>query len=249
MSTSKVVPIAGYCGAVPNTFVRQEGEAEHLAVLLPGMGYTCDMPLFYYAENLLTERGADVLRVEYAYGRRADFGELSDDEQLRWLLADATAAYRVGLGQRAYRDVTLVGKSLGTLAMGHLLTAEERPAGTTRAVWLTPLVREERLREQMGRCDGRSLVVIGTADPHYDVELLDEVRAATRGGNRGDRGGGPRAGRAGSSGGVGRGCGSGGAGDGGVPGALVAARVMPTKDRSWPRGRSRTRPSAIGICG
>ena len=182
MSTDQVLPIAGCRGeSVPNRFVRLDEETKHLAVLLPGMGYTCDMPLFYYAENLLTERGADVLRVEYAYGRRPDFGKLSKSEQRRWLLEDATAAYRAGLAQRPYEDVTFVGKSLGTLAMGHLLTAEERPAGKTRAVWLTPLLRQDSLRAQVRRYGGPSLFAIGTADPHYDPAYLNEVRAATGG--------------------------------------------------------------------
>jgi len=182
VASGKSLAIAGYRGEpVPNTFRRQQGETARLAILFPGMGYTCDMPLFYYAENLLTEGGADVLRVEYAYGRRPDFGQAPKSEQQRWLLADATASYRAGLAQRPYQDVTLIGKSLGTLAMGHLLTTEERSASGTRAVWLTPLLRQASLRDQVRRHGGPSLFAIGTADPHYDPALLADVQAATRG--------------------------------------------------------------------
>lgn len=178
MPTAQRLPITGYGGeSVPNEFLRQEGGADHLAVLLPGFAYGCDMPLFYYAENLLLDAGADVLRVEYAYHRRPGFRELPEAEQLAWLLADASAACRAGLIQRPYQAVTLVGKSLGTLAMGHLLTNEAWP-GHVRAVWLTPLLRDDRLREQMHRFGGASLVAIGTDDTHHDPASLAGLTAA-----------------------------------------------------------------------
>jgi pimeloyl-ACP methyl ester carboxylesterase len=180
MYTAESLPINGYRGEpVPNEFLRQEGESDHVAVLLPGMGYTCDMPLFYYAESLLLHTGADVLRVEYAYNRRPDFRELPQDEQRRWLLADATASFRAALGQRPYREVTLIGKSLGTLAMGHLLA--EFPGHGVRAVWLTPLLREDGPREQMRLHGGPTLLATGTAHPFYDPLSLDEVPEAIEG--------------------------------------------------------------------
>ena len=181
MTTPTRLTINGYRdGVVPNQFLRRDGETDHLAILLPGMGYTCDMPLFFYAQNLLEERGADILRVEYDYGRRPDYQRFSDDEQRQCLFEDADAAYRAGTGQRAYRTVTVIGKSLGTLAMGHLLTSfrEERPAAT-RAVWLTPLLRDDALRAQMRAASARSLIAIGSADRHYDPASLDELRAKT----------------------------------------------------------------------
>ena len=150
-------------------------------MLLPGMAYTCDMPLFYYAENCLTERGADLLRVEYAYNRRPDFYNLATAEQARWLFVDATVALQVGLAQREYDVLTLVGKSLGTLAMGHLLTNQLKPVEVLNEIWLTPLVGDASLREQIRRFDGRALVVIGTADAEYDPVVVDEVRQAAEG--------------------------------------------------------------------
>jgi predicted alpha/beta-hydrolase family hydrolase len=124
---------------VPNRFLHTKGASDQLAVLLPGLGYTLDMPLFYYAENLLQERGWHVLRVEYAYNTRPEFQTLPKLERDRWILADTTAAWRAGLSQRTYERVVLIGKSLGTLAMGHLLTLADLPPNVG-AVWLTPLL-------------------------------------------------------------------------------------------------------------
>ncbi len=138
------------------------------------------MPLFYYAENLLLDRGWDVLRVEYAYNKHPEYQTLSAPERHQWLLADATAAWRVALGQRSYERVVLIGKSLGTLAMGHLLTTPAPPP-TLGAAWLTPLFGEERLRQQIRQYGGPSLFVIGTADPHFDPVVLEEMQVATIG--------------------------------------------------------------------
>ena len=181
MATPTTLTIQGYRDeAVPNRFLRPESAIDQLAVLLPGLGYTLDMPLFYYAGNLLLERGWDVLRVDYAYNKRPEFQTLPKQERDRWLLADTTAAWRAGLSQRRYERVILIGKSLGTLAMGHLLTMADSPAGMG-AVWLTPLLSNERLRQQIQQYGGPSLFVIGTADPHFDPVVLEQMQVATVG--------------------------------------------------------------------
>ena len=181
MATATTLTIQGYRDeAVPNRFLRPQGAINHLAVVLPGFGYTLDMPLFYYAQNLLLERGWDVLRVEYAYNTHPEFQTLPEMERNQWLLADTTAAWRAGLGQQTYDRVVLIGKSLGTLAMGHLLTMADPPPNVG-AVWLTPLLAEERLRQQISQYGGPSLFVIGTADPHFDPVVLEKMQVATIG--------------------------------------------------------------------
>jgi predicted alpha/beta-hydrolase family hydrolase len=181
MATATTLTIQGYRNEpVLNRFLRPEGAIDHLALLLPGYGYTLDMPLFYYAEKLLLERGWDVLRVEYAYNTRPEFQTLPKSERDRWLLADTTAAWRAGLGQRAYERVVLIGKSLGTMAMGYMLTMAD-PHPNVGAVWLTPLLGEERLRQQIQQYGGPSLFVIGTADPHFEPVVLEKMQVATIG--------------------------------------------------------------------
>lgn len=171
--------IAGYQNRpVPNRLLRHDGESDRLAILLPGFGYTLDMPLFFYAQNLLTGAGADVLRVEYAYNQVPSFGKLPPGEAGRWLAADVGAAYQAAISQRPYRELILVGKSLGTMAMGHLLTNPDRFAGEIRAVWLTPAFRMPGLTALMARAVVPSLIIIGDADPHYDPAALAALPAA-----------------------------------------------------------------------
>jgi hypothetical protein len=165
---------------LPHTFLKQEMETDHLAILLPGVGYTVHMPLLYYPMLELVERGADVLRVETIYVKQSGFEELSPSDRARWVFADAIAACGVALAQRSYEHITLVGKSLGTMTMGYLLTSEARLA-RARAIWLTPLLWNDVLRSQIQQTSPRSLFVVGTADPHYSPAFLSEVVKATGG--------------------------------------------------------------------
>jgi hypothetical protein len=171
----QALKIAGYRGElVPNTFFHQNGEADYLAILFPGIGYTCQMPLLYYETRLFLSLGADVLWVEYAYNR-ADFKSLPDSEQKNWFNADVTASCKAGLEQRPYSKLTLSGKSLGTLALGHLLTSEPS-LSHAEAIWLTPLLKGEKLREEIKKARQRSLLVIGTKDANYDAARLEEMK-------------------------------------------------------------------------
>ncbi len=180
MYSFQTVEIAGYRNEpVPNTFIRQEGPAEHIAIALPGIGYGCQMPMLYYPSRWLLDHGADVLWVEYAYLRWADYGGMTSAEKGQVLLADTTAACRAALAQRSYKRVTVLGKSLGTLAMGHLLTAEPALA-QARAIWLTPLLQNVNLRSQMQHSRQPALIVVGAADSHYDRAALEQVQSATQ---------------------------------------------------------------------
>jgi fermentation-respiration switch protein FrsA (DUF1100 family) len=49
------------------------------------------------------------------------------------------------------------------------------------AVWLTPLLATERLRQQISQYGGPSLFVIGTADPQFDPAVLKQMQVATTG--------------------------------------------------------------------
>ncbi len=158
---------------VPNTFFRQPRGTSYLAVVLPGLAYTCRAPALYYPTLLLLDRfGADVFWVEYDYFWRAGFSDLPEREQDRRLFADTDAALRTALSRGPYERLILVGKSLGTLAMAHLLATDATPPGKVEAVWMTPLLSEDSVRERIRERGVRSLAIVGTADPEYASEAL-----------------------------------------------------------------------------
>lgn len=171
------LPIRGYRDEpVPHRFHRQDTEAHHLALVLPGFGYSCDMPLLYFTVSHLLDQGADVLQVEYDYSRRPAYRALDADERQRWLLADVAAASRAALAQRSYRQFTVIGKSLGTRAMPHLLATAPR-LRHARTIWFTPVWLEEAVAAHLRSAAQPALVVIGTADPYYDAAIVEALRA------------------------------------------------------------------------
>lgn len=162
---------------IPNTFIKQE-TSNHLAIIFPGRGYNADMPLLYYTTSVLAERNADILQTRYNYQTEA-FESLSEKAQYEKIIGDCSAAFTTAIRQRDYSFVTLVGKSLGTLALGHLLTQTE--IAKTKFIWLTPLFHNEHLRQQMMSVKHQALFVIGTKDPLYSKEVLEVVESATGG--------------------------------------------------------------------
>ncbi len=176
MAEHLILSITGFNGkSVPNQFLKQTGEANGLTILLPGLGYTCDMPLFYYTELQFLVGGYDVLRVDYDY-RGQDFQPWDNPGNSRRLFEDVSAAVREGLSQREYREVIVVGKSLGTLAMAQLADVAAMP-NTWRTVWLTPLLKNALVWQAVQVRTGPMAIVIGTEDHHYDAERLAALDA------------------------------------------------------------------------
>jgi hypothetical protein len=163
---------------VPNTFMIQPTPTQHLGIILPGYRHSVDRADLHYAGRILLEQGADLLRVEYAY-YRTDFMQQPDNEQDKWISSDVFAICNTALSHRAYNQITLVGKSLGTIAMGHLL-ADRRYQNATY-VWSTPLLTVEWLRSRIEQVHPRSLFIIGTADKFYKPDILKHLEKVTKG--------------------------------------------------------------------
>jgi hypothetical protein len=164
--------ISGYKGeAVPNTFIRAGARSEKIAVLFPGLNYSCQAPLLYYTTYHLLAKGFDVLLVEYDYRKR---GDLNDSEFDELVSADANAAYDAAIDQSSYDSVMLVGKSVGTGALSSIM--EKRgPVKGAKFLWITPLFEDRRIyRNALASC-ASSLFVIGTGDPHYDRKKILEL--------------------------------------------------------------------------
>lgn len=179
MVTESMLSIAGYNDSpVPNRLRQSDGAVGCLAMLLPGYGYTLDMPLFYYLENLCLDRGVDVLRVETAYNQNAVFRAAPEPEQARWVAADARAAWQAGRAQADYASAVLVGKSLGTLGLAALLAEPLSRPKSVQSIWLTPLLSEQTVRQTLLRLGDSAQIVIGDADPHYDPDVLADLEGA-----------------------------------------------------------------------
>lgn len=173
------IKINGYRGEVKNTFYRQHEETGKIAIMFPGMGYTCQMPLIYYPTMLLLDLGFDVLWVETDYGDNEEFMSLGDDEKEEWMRGDASAALDAAFERRNHKRLILLGKSLGTGSLA-VLSASDSLLADTRFCWLTPLLKDNDVFNAINSVKGRSLLVIGTADPRYDKALLEKIKDGGR---------------------------------------------------------------------
>ncbi len=181
MYTFEKLDIQGYCEeSLQNTLFRLKEKTGKLALIFPGRGYTSRMPLLYYTTYLLLGKQFNVLTIDYDYFGKPEFETLEWDEKERWLFADVESAFNVVESLTDMRVKLLVGKSLGTLAVGHLLDSfpETRDC---KVIWHTPLIGLPDLFEQIEKHHPESLFVIGSADPYYDKDNLSKLVIATRG--------------------------------------------------------------------
>ncbi|UCE10175.1 MAG: hypothetical protein JSW61_14585 [Candidatus Thorarchaeota archaeon] len=179
MYSFESIAIEGHGGRpIPNTFFKLSSPSDKLAMVFPGRGYTSQGPLLYYTIGLLLENRVNVLSVDYRYSAIPEFVNLEWEDRMQWILEDVEAAYKAAKQHIDARLSVLVGKSLGTLGIGHLLSKFD-DTRRARIIWHTPLLRIEGLVRQIKENKPSSLIVIGTDDPHYDTAVLDSVIETT----------------------------------------------------------------------
>ena len=139
-----------------------------IAVLFPGIGYTCEKPLLYYSAKLAAEADFEVVRVPYGNfppNVKGDASKmyrcfLSAREQSEDILRD--------VNWEQYDDIVFFSKSVGTAvalsyASGHGLKA--------RQVLYTPL--EETFRLPLN--PEETIAFHGTGDPWASTEEIVRV--------------------------------------------------------------------------
>jgi len=161
----RTLDLRGTSGPIGNTFLSQD--ASRIAVVLPGFMGGWSTPATYYPVLALLDRGFDALCLDSVYREHPPVDVLT---------ADARAAVEAGRRAGDYSEVAVVGKSLGTVAVTELVLSGAMPR-STMSIWLTPLLRSERTIAALEALQRRALIVIGTADPHFDQAALDALVA------------------------------------------------------------------------
>jgi dienelactone hydrolase len=163
--------VIGFEGPVPNAYWSIGSDT--LMILLPGLGYTNQMPLMFYLHELARARQWDVLEVNYDYRRVPR--ETSAEEWAARMLGDVRPVIDAALARGAYRNVVLAGKSIGTRVMTTLLARGFDKA--TAFIWLTPLLVAGQVRDTV-MDHAPSLAVFGDEDYAVkDVDLAAMARA------------------------------------------------------------------------
>ncbi|KUO96463.1 alpha/beta family hydrolase [Ferroacidibacillus organovorans] len=154
-------------GAIPvkQRFQKQPAKSSQLAVLFPGREYPLDAPLMWYAAKAAFSAGYDVLGIEYGYQanrtdlRMGDFDVLVSEalDAIDQLLTDS------------YREVTFIGKSLGTMVQSRVAQQVSFYVGSH--VFLTPVKPIIPFIQDAQR----SMVVVGDCDPIFEATDIAQI--------------------------------------------------------------------------
>ncbi len=131
------------------------------AVLLPGRGYTAQVPLLYWTSVILGQKGWDVYAAEWALGDAAD--DPADFVAREWGEIISALPCAPDL---------VVAKSLGTFAASHAVAAG------IPGVWLTPLVGHDVVATALRAASATHLIVAGTTDATWWPDRISETAAA-----------------------------------------------------------------------
>ena len=133
---------------------------KNAVVLFPGVRYSVDTPLLYYAGSAFAQRGYEVFSVDY--GDKAQ--SLSGLEATAQALEEPVLTQLRSWGLEDREDVVFVSKSIGTVLAGRCAARLRCPV---RHIYLTPL--ELTLPYLVKGCG----VAVGAGDdPFLDAERL-----------------------------------------------------------------------------
>ena len=131
-----------------------ENDSDRCVVVLPGMQYTTQAPLLWYAREVAAARGWSALEVLESLPDGAEpFGWARDRARRALDAVDAD-------------EVLVAGKSLASAAAG--LVADR----VLPAVWLTPLLNQARVVDDLSRAARPALLIGGSADDSWAPDAL-----------------------------------------------------------------------------
>lgn len=146
-------------------------DSKKLAIIIPGMGYTKDRPLLYYAGKLLTAAGYELLHIEFTNLPKKIRGNRELILKTAIQCYDQASTRLSSTDFSAYTDLLFVGKSIGTIVAARYIAEHNLDA---RQIWYTPL--QETLDIAFAGTTGvvpeSILAFIGTADPWSDIPKL-----------------------------------------------------------------------------
>jgi hypothetical protein len=140
----------------PYAGLLHENDPDRCVVVLPGMQYSTQAPLLWFAREVAVARGWSALEV---------VDSLPEGEEPFARARDRARRALDHAGGRA-SDVVVIGKSLASGAAG-LVADRGLPA-----VWLTPLLNERRVADDLSRAPRPALLIGGSADEAWAPDEL-----------------------------------------------------------------------------
>ncbi len=141
----------------PNT------EQKKLAVIFPGIGYTCDKPLLYYSIRLAKGKGYEVVTVDYKGFPPKVKGDTQKMEESLRIAKEQTVEILKQQKWDEYDEIVFISKSIGTVAASWF--AKEHKL-SVKSIFMTPLT------ETYQYADLPAIAFHGSQDPWADTEEI-----------------------------------------------------------------------------
>lgn len=125
-----------------------------LAVIFPGVGYTTDKPLLYYAGKIVKQYGFEVVNISYGNLPKSDIMKMFD-----YAMTAANAAVN-RISFEEYDKIFFISKSIGTAVAG---TIQKNLPQKVYHIFFTPIHEAVPFL-----CEG-SIVFTGSRDPMVNV--------------------------------------------------------------------------------
>ncbi|WP_026477963.1 hypothetical protein [Alkaliphilus transvaalensis] len=167
------IKVMGYKQELHNQFIRNKETA--LAILIPGIAYSNDMPLLYYVSELLIDKGYDILKINPHWKEIDSFLTADSEEKRKWISTDVVNSVEEILNKKKYSDIFLVTKSIGMLGALEVLNKKVL-FRNAKVLWLTPLCHVDNLVRELIDIANQSLIMIGTADRCYSIENIKALK-------------------------------------------------------------------------
>jgi pimeloyl-ACP methyl ester carboxylesterase len=155
------------------------GASGRVAVVLPGMNYPSDGPITYYARLSFLRHGWDWWSIDYRYNENQAYQALPVEAQEEYARTEyGLIGEYLRHALRAERLV-LVGKSLGTVVLHHVLTKTDLRAAARELgyVILTPTSILGDLLSMAEKHRDPTLLVIGSADRFYEQTVVERAKS------------------------------------------------------------------------
>ena len=137
------------------------------AFLFPGIGYTFDRPLLYYARKIAAECGyEEIVPVRYTYTGTNLRGDPQKMREAFDKIYDQTEQLLKDVDFHAYTEILFISKSVGTIAAA---AYAEKHGLKVRHILYTPLEETFLFHPENG------LVFIGTNDPWNNSDRIVQL--------------------------------------------------------------------------
>lgn len=127
-----------------------------IAVIFPGIGYTCDKPLLYYAGKIAAANGYDIKQVNYGGFSSGIKGNRKKMEEAFYSALTQAEEILKDINWEEYDEILFISKSVGTIVAACYMKKHKI---TGRSISFTPL------EDTFLFAQGEGIMFHGTADP------------------------------------------------------------------------------------